>query len=141
MYSRILVAVDGSEQSLKAARTAAELARLFQARELRVVHAYDPIPSFLGEPNLQVAINARLDEAQKVIQKALQVIGELPEGVLRTEILEGPAAEAILRVAETHQSDLIVMGSRGMGRFTGLLLGSHSQRVVQHATCPVLIVR
>lgn len=106
-----------------------------------MVVAFDPLPSYLGEPNLQAAINARLDEAQQVMEKALQVIGPMPEGVLRTEILEGPAAEAILQVAETHRSDLIVMGSRGLGRFTGLLLGSQSQKVVQHASCPVLIVR
>lgn len=141
MYSRILVAVDGSEHSLKAARAAAELARQLHATELRVVVAFDPLPSFLGEPNLQAAINARLDEAQQVMEKALQAIGPMPEGVVRTEILEGPAAEAILQVAETHQSDLIVMGSRGLGRFAGLLLGSQSQKVVQHASCPVLIVR
>ncbi|MEJ5240976.1 MAG: universal stress protein [Anaerolineales bacterium] len=141
MYSRILVAVDGSEHSLKAARVAAELARQLNATELRVVVAFDPLPSYLGEPNLQAAINARLDEAQRVMERALQVIGPMPEGVLRTEILEGPAAEAILQVAETHRSDLIVMGSRGLGRFTGLLLGSQSQKVVQHASCPVLIVR
>ncbi|MFN3741350.1 MAG: universal stress protein [Anaerolineales bacterium] len=141
MYSRILVAVDGSEHSLKAARTAAELAHLLSAQELRVVVAYDPIPPYLGEPNLQAAINARLNEAQKIMEKALQAIGPLPEGLLRTEILEGPAAEAILKVAETHQSELIVMGSRGLGRLSGLLLGSQSQKVVQHARCPVLIVR
>lgn len=141
MYSRILVAVDGSEHSLKAARTAAELARSLNAKELRIVVAYDPIPPYLGEPNLQAAINARLDEAQKIMAKALEVLGSLPEGLLHTEILEGPAAEAILKVAETHQSDLIVMGSRGLGRLTGLLLGSQSQKVVQHARCPVLIVR
>lgn len=141
MYSRILVAVDGSTHSLKAARVAAELARQLNATELRVVVAFDPLPSYLGEPNLQVAISARLDEAQQVMEKTLQAIGPMPEGVLRTEILEGPAAEAILQVAETHQSELIVMGSRGLGRFTGLLLGSQSQKVVQHASCPVLIVR
>ncbi len=141
MYSRILVAVDGSTHSLKAARVAAELARQLNATELRVVVAFDPLPSYLGEPNLQAAISARLDEAQQVMEKTLQAIGPMPEGVLRTEILEGPAAEAILQVAETHQSELIVMGSRGLGRFTGLLLGSQSQKVVQHASCPVLIVR
>lgn len=141
MFSRILVAVDGSAHSLKAARMAAELARTVQASELRIVVAYDPLPSYLGEPNLQAAINARLDEAQKIMSQALEAVGELPERMVRTEILEGPAAEAILSVAETHKSDLIVMGSRGLGRFSGLLLGSHTQKVVQHASCPVLIVR
>jgi nucleotide-binding universal stress UspA family protein len=60
---------------------------------------------------------------------------------LKTEVLEGSAAEAILEVASTRKSDLIVMGSRGLGTLSGLLLGSQSQKVVQHANCPVLIVK
>ena len=58
-----------------------------------------------------------------------------------TEILEGPAAEAILRVADTYTCDLIVLGSRGLGTFEGLLLGSVSNTVLQHAKIPVLIVK
>jgi len=56
-------------------------------------------------------------------------------------VLEGPPAEAILNVAETREIDLIVMGTRGLGRFTGMLLGSQSQKVVSHASCPVTLVR
>jgi nucleotide-binding universal stress UspA family protein len=56
-------------------------------------------------------------------------------------VLEGPPADAILRVAETEKHDLIVMGSRGLGLFQELLLGSVSERVLRHAKIPVLIVR
>lgn len=102
--------------------------------------AYEPIPTYLGEPNLQHVIDARLKEAEAVLNQALEVIGEIPADI-HSEILEGPAAEAILRVAETRESDLIVMGSRGLGQITGLLLGSQSQKVANNAHCPVLIVR
>jgi nucleotide-binding universal stress UspA family protein len=67
-------------------------------------------------------------------------VGGIP-GEIHTEILEGTPAEAILEVAKTRDVNLIVMGSRGLGRLAGALLGSQSQKVVQHATCPVLIVR
>jgi nucleotide-binding universal stress UspA family protein len=58
-----------------------------------------------------------------------------------TDTVEGPAAEAILRVAKLEGCDLIIMGSRGLGMVQGLLLGSVSYRVLHHATIPVLIVQ
>ena len=141
MFKNILLAVDGSELSWKAAKMTAEITHCLSAPvTLRIVVAYDPIPGYLGEPNLQNAIDERMKEAEAVMQQALAVIGEIPAEI-HTEILEGPPADAILRVAETRQSDLIVMGSRGLGKFAGLLLGSQSQKVVNRASCPVLIVR
>jgi nucleotide-binding universal stress UspA family protein len=141
MFKNILLAVDGSEPSLKAAKMAAEMTRCNPAAvTLRIVIAYDPIPTYLGEPNLQHAIDMRMKDAEASLQQALAIVGDVPAEI-HTEILEGPAADAILRVAETRESDLIVMGSRGLGQITGLLLGSQSQKVANNAPCPVLIVR
>jgi nucleotide-binding universal stress UspA family protein len=140
MFEKILVAVDGSEHGLHAAHMAADLARTMNAQELRVVVAYDPIPPYIGDPYIQYAIDARLKDSQAVLQKALEAVGEIP-GKVHTEVLEGSPAEAIINVATTRQSDVIVMGSRGLGRLAGALLGSTSQKVVAHAPCPVLIVR
>jgi nucleotide-binding universal stress UspA family protein len=111
-----------------------------KATEIRVVIAYDPIPSYLGEPNLGQAIAARMKEAEEILEKTRAVVGTTP-AQFHPEILEGPAAEAILEVAATRKSEIIVMGSRGLGRLEGALLGSNSQKVVSHARCPVLIVR
>lgn len=140
MFNHILLGVDGSEHALRAARTAGDLARNMKSKIIRVVVAFDPIPPYLGEPNLQAAITARMKEAETILKKALEAVGETP-GEVHTEILEGSPAEAILDVAKTREVDLIVMGSRGIGRLKGLLIGSQSQKVVQHALCPVLIVR
>ena len=140
MFKKILLGVDGSEHALHAAKTAADLARNMNSEILRVVVAFEAVPPYLGEPNLQTAISARMKEAETILAEALKTIGEIP-GEIHTEILEGPPAEAILDVADTRKSDLIVMGSRGLGRLAGALLGSQSQKVVRHATCPVLIVR
>ena len=140
MFKNILLGVDGSEHALHAAKTAADLARSMNSEILRLVVAFEPVPPYLGEPNLQVAISARMNEAEAILGKAMEVVGRIP-GEVHTEILEGPPAEAILDVAKTRKSDLIVMGSRGLGRLAGALLGSQSQKVVRHATCPVLIVR
>jgi nucleotide-binding universal stress UspA family protein len=135
-----LLAVDGSEHGQHAAKTAGDLARAVKAKDLRIVVAYEPIPPYLGEPNLSQAIAHRTLEAQEILQKAQKVIGIVPAEI-NTEMIEGSIAEAIMDVASVQKSDLIIMGSRGLGRLAGAVLGSNSQKVVSHAPCPVLIVR
>jgi nucleotide-binding universal stress UspA family protein len=140
MFERILLAVDGSEHGYHAAKMAAELARAMKSERLRVVVVYSRIPPYLGEPNLQQAIDARLTDAQEILRKSVEIVGDVPAEI-HTELIEGDAAEAIIEVAKTRESSVIVMGSRGLGRLAGLVLGSTSQKVVSHAPCPVLIVR
>lgn len=140
MFERILLAVDGSEHALHATRKAAELARLVKPTDFRIVVSYDPIPLYLGEPNMQVVITNRKGDAEEVLNAAIKEVGSIPCEI-HTEILEGDTASNIIEVAKTRNSDVIVMGSRGLGRLAGLLLGSTSQKVVSHAPCPVLIVR
>ena len=140
MFETILLAVDGSEHGQHAAKTAGDLARAVKAKDLWIVVAYEPIPTYLGEPNLSQAIAHRTMEAQEILKKAQEVIGSVPADI-HTEVIEGSIAEAIIDVARVRKSDLIVMGSRGLGRLVGAVLGSNSQKVVSHAPCPVLIVR
>jgi nucleotide-binding universal stress UspA family protein len=140
MFEKVLLGVDGSDHALHAARVAADLARAMKSNEFRIVVAYDPIPPYLGEPNMQYSINARIEEAQSILQAALEVVGNVPAEI-HTELIEGSSADALINVAVTRASDVIVMGSRGLGALAGLLLGSTSQKVVSHAPCPVLIVR
>jgi len=139
MFNNILLAVDGSEHSMRAAKLAGDMARQFGS-SLLVVVCYDPIPPYLGEPNLQEALNERLKHTAEIMAPALAAIGDIP-GELKRDVLEGPPAEAILSVIQTRTIDLIVMGTRGRSQLTGLLLGSVSQKVVMYATCPVMLVR
>lgn len=138
MFKNILLAVDGSDNASKAAKLAGDLLRETKAA-LWIVTAFDPVPSYLGEPNFQQAVNSRMESAGAILKNALQDIGEIP-GELKSEVLEGPAAEAILNVAQTRQNDLIIMGSRGLGTMSGILLGSQSLKVLHKAPCPVLVV-
>src|SRR3990172_3140387 len=85
MFKRILLAVDGSEHGLRAAHTAGDLARTMRSEQLRIVVAYDPIPPYIGEPNLQHAIDARLNDSQVILRAALEAVGEIP-GEIHTEM-------------------------------------------------------
>jgi nucleotide-binding universal stress UspA family protein len=140
MFTKILLAVDGSDHALHAAKMAGDLARNMKSESLRIVVAFSHIPSYLGEPNMQDAIDSRLKESDQILQTALDAAGKIP-GEIQTEVIEGAPAETIINVAVTRNSNVIVMGSRGMGALEGLLLGSTSQKVVSDAPCPVLIVR
>jgi len=139
MFKNILLALDGSDHAMRAAKVAGDLARQ-HGSDMIVVVCYDPIPAYLGEPNLQHALNERLEQTARILAPALAIIGEVP-GEIKKETLEGPPAEAILNVIEVRGCDLVVMGTRGLSRLAGLLMGSQSQKVVMHATCPVLLVR
>ncbi len=140
MFDVILLAVDGSEHGLHAAKLAGDLARAVKARDLQVVVAFEPIPNYLGEPWRSQAISARTSEAERILQTAEQAVGTVPAQINK-EVIEGSIAEAILAAANARKCDVIVMGSRGFGRLEGAVLGSNSQKVVSHAPCPVLIVR
>jgi nucleotide-binding universal stress UspA family protein len=139
MFTKILVAFDGSDHARKAAAMARELANTMQA-DVWMVVAYDPLPSYLGKPNMQTAIDSRLNQAEAQMEDAIHEIGKI-SGKLTKEIIEGPASDAILNVAEVRDIDLIIMGTRGLGSLKGLLIGSTSQKVLSHAQCPVLLAR
>ena len=140
MFARILLAVDGSESALRAARVAAHLVRAVKTERLRIVVAFDQVPAYLGQPNLNQTIQARLQEAEGILNKALGEVGMVPAEI-HTEMIEGSPAEAIINVAKTWNSELIVMGSHGMSGIAELVPGSTSHKVVSHASCPVLIGR
>ena len=141
MFTNILVPVDGSDHALHALDVACHLAQKYGA-VLRLVHAYPPIStdSTMGGPDIEPLITRRTEAGEAVLARARERIKDCALDIT-TELREAPDAEAILEEADVHHCDLIVMGTRGLGRLTGLLLGSVSQKVVQHAKCPVLLVR
>lgn len=133
MFAKILVAVDGSPESETALNMAAQMARDAQA-QLILLHAFEHLPS-VGAPGYRRTMSERLAKGQKIMDAAAAMVADVnPE----LELLEGPADDAILRVAAIRQVDLIIMGARGIGGVRALL-GSVSNKVVHQAPCPVLI--
>lgn len=139
MFRRILLATDGSPDAEEALTYARDLA-LRDGAQAIVVHAFEPVPTYLGEPWGDRVVARHVSMGRDVANNAAQELDKAGVDVI-VEVLEGPPADAILKVTEVRQPDLIVMGSRGHGALASLLLGSVSHRVLAHAHVPVLVVR
>jgi nucleotide-binding universal stress UspA family protein len=131
----IVVGIDGSENSHDALAWAVGEARLRGAK-VRLLHSWT-FPAVaagadgLPHADLQAA-------AEKVLDEALGAIPDPKRVELEREVANDSPAQCLVQASET--AELVVVGSRGLGGFTGLLLGSVTQQVVHHAKCPVVIV-
>lgn len=134
---RVLVAVDGSANSLRAVRWAAELAAAVDA-EVLAVHALGLLERTSDDRLTPSQPHRRevVDELEHGWTVPLQAAGIRHRCLLR----DGPPAAVVLSVAAEADVDLIVVGSRGVGRHPERLLGSTSTQVAQAAACPVTIV-
>jgi nucleotide-binding universal stress UspA family protein len=132
---RIVVGVDGSAASTEALRWATVEAHRCGA-ELHILGS-----AILPGPSDYLLVAAAFPEAaREAVGDALHEVGKLTnELVVHGAITEEPPAPAL--VEASRQADLVVLGSRGLGAFRGLLLGSVSQHVAQHAYCSVAVVR
>lgn len=137
---RIVVGADGSEGGQAALRWALEEAELRGATvdavlSLRVMPMMaSPAVALMPDREEELALGRQLLD-----QTVADAASRRPSVRVNQIVTEGGAARALLEVAEG--ADLLVVGSRGRGGFTGLLLGSVSQQCVHHATCPVVVVR
>lgn len=139
-FQRILVAYDGSEISKRAMQKAIDISS--PESKIEILHVYEYPNMIVGEA--YVAMPAQVQNnyyqaAEAVIEEVKKQTAVLPnvEAVLK----EGPPARTILSYAEESGSDLVVIGSRGLGGFKELVLGSVSHHVVQHADIPVLVIK
>jgi nucleotide-binding universal stress UspA family protein len=165
--ARIVVGVDASPGALRALAWAADEARLRLA-SLQVVHAYQAqalaaplyFPSQEGLPGRAMAAGGRPPEeevaesfeeraqfhdavrrqAEDLLEGLLEEVGEAVEGidVQRSVVEDRNPAQALVELSA--DADLLVVGSRGRGGFSSLLLGSVSHAVVLHALCPVVVI-
>ncbi len=134
--SKVVVGVDGSEASRAAVRWAAAEAQL-RGVELLAVEAWEFSPLIFAAD-----VPVALDELRASVTEHLAsvVSDEVPDGVTARELVVEQAPVPAL-LGQCEADDVLVVGSRGRGGFAGLLLGSVSQQLAQHSTCPVVIVR
>lgn len=147
--TKILLAVDGSEEAYLAAQTAAEIAEETHS-ELYIVHVWESLPLLaLGyEPWVYIqaeAVEAVVEqaecEARKILDEQVEHIKDMGGTVRESYFRQGHPDQEILRLAEEIGAGLIVIGSRGLGCMRRVLMGSVSDSVVRHAHCPVLVIR
>jgi nucleotide-binding universal stress UspA family protein len=138
----IVVGVDGSEESKAALRWAIEEARLRNAA-VRAVHSWSVYPAIYPGTPIRASdweeLRAAADEF--VEHFAADVVGDTAGVELTAVAVQGDRTAARCLVVAAEGADLLVVGSRGLGGFRGLLLGSVSQQCAHHAPCPVVIVR
>lgn len=137
---RIVVGVDGSDSSRKALRWAVSEAEVWGA-ELTAIAAVPMasgagalawLPAAIDRDQVLADVRSGLDRS------VAEAVADHPQVVVRRHALDGNAAELMAEFSTAV--DLVVVGSRGRGGFTGLLMGSVSQGVLQHASCPVMVV-
>ena len=139
MYKRVLLAVDGSENSMRAAAEAAKVAAMGAGSVVEVVYVADFSKSknemlhAQGKESLELSRRKKLQPVEDIItQKNVDY---------EVKILHGQPGQTIVDYAKEEKADIIVIGSRGLNAFQELVIGSVSQLVVKKATCPVLIVK
>lgn len=134
----IVVGIDGSEESRAALRFAIEEARLHGARIRAVSTWHVPTATYMGGP--APLGNAAKELEAETRRMAESVVSESESSGVEIEAVIGQGLAAPTLLAEAKKADLLVVGSRGLGGFRGLLLGSVSQQCALHSPCPIVIV-
>ncbi|MGH3115997.1 MAG: universal stress protein [Gaiellales bacterium] len=138
LFSRVLVGIDGSEEGQEAARQAAALVD----GELTLLASYDVSPAIVGGTGTNVPDYFDEDLQRKAATDALlrareEVASASPTG----KIVRGRPADTLIAEVEREQNTLLVVGSHGLGRLAGFVMGSTATELIHKAPCSVLIAR
>jgi nucleotide-binding universal stress UspA family protein len=135
--TKILLATDGSLDAIQATETAVDLAGRGGA-ELHVVHVWQDVPT----PYAHAFVKRELErQGQEILEEQVRSI-DADDGVVAGAHLKmGRTSDEVIELGEELGTDLIVVGSRGLGPVERILLGSRSEEIVHHARVPVLVLR
>jgi nucleotide-binding universal stress UspA family protein len=142
-FRRITVAVDGSPNSETALECAIDLAGKYGS-DLVVISVAPVVPVYISttEPYVPAGVPpSEIGRYREIVESAVKKAEAAGVGSVTGVSYEGVVVDEILAHLEQHPTDLFVIGSRGLSTAKRLLLGSVSSAVVNHAPCPVLVVR
>jgi nucleotide-binding universal stress UspA family protein len=142
MLSKILVPVDGSENSFRALEHAIFLATKIQEAQITTLYIIEDPPSlYIYSPKIMEKVRADYERQYTKILERCKELGDKSGIKIHTVLIEGDPASNIIGYSEIEKFDIIIMGSRGMGKFKELILGSVSNKILHHAKCSVMVVR
>jgi nucleotide-binding universal stress UspA family protein len=141
VFSKFLVPVDGSENSLRALDAAIFLSKKIEAY-ITALHVMEKTPTVYIHPQkeLEHLLEGFRKESEKILENCKE-IGKKNATEIQTVLMEGDAASQIIQYSEKANFDTIIMGHRGSGRFKEMVLGSVTQKVLHQMKCSILIVR
>ena len=142
MFKKILVPTDASEYSRRALKTALELARSIQAEVVLLHVSYTPQAYWGYTISYGITVTQeQLDQNGELALDATLAGIDSEQVVINKRVESGHPVTVILEQIKKENIDLVIMGSHGYGAIAGSVLGSVSQRVLQRASCPVLIIK
>jgi len=141
LFSKILVAVDGSDISYRALDSALFLSERLGSK-ITAIHVIEKVPTVYiqSQKILDEILETYKNESQKILDECSSVATK--KGIaIDTTLLEGNPASTILEFSQMEKYEVIIIGSRGKGHFKELILGSVSSKILHHSLCPVLLIR
>ncbi|KMY55317.1 universal stress protein [Bacillus sp. FJAT-27231] len=139
MYKKILLAADGSENSLRAAQEAGKMASLVTGCKIEVVYVVDFAKSKSDILHVQSTEELELSRRQKLHRVEEELKSQ--KAAYEVKILHGEPGPAIVKYANEGEFDLVIIGSRGLNALQEMVLGSVSHKVMKRVHCPALIVK
>ncbi|MDQ2686145.1 MAG: universal stress protein [Thermoproteota archaeon] len=141
MFSKILVPIDGSENSKRACKYALYLSKNLRG-EITILHVADTPPSVYVQS--QKVLDELLDKYSKGREKVFdeyQKLAENEKDKIKTKLIFGDPGKGIVEFSLKEEFDVIVIVNRGMGHLKEMIIGSVSSTVIHDAKCPVLLIK
>ena len=138
---KVLIATDGGNDSELAMQRAVELSNETEA-EVHVVHVMVLSPWMMPDNLSDAQFRKLKEQAQEVLDRQVEKVEEAGASEVQGHLQVGRRAyEEVIELAEEIETDMIVVGSRGAGTISRVIMGSDAENIVRHASIPVLVVR
>ena len=139
MYQHILLAADGSENSLRAAKEAVKIAKINAETMVTIIFVIDMVKVKTEVLHASSNEGLYMERRQKIVP--IEQLFQDEQIKCQVEMIHGSPGPEIIKYANTQNVDLVVIGSRGLNSLQEMVLGSVSHKVMKRVQCPAMIVR
>ena len=139
MYQHILLAADGSENSLRAAKEAVKIAKINSDAKVTIIFVIDMVKVKTEVLHASSNEGLYMERRQKIVP--IEILFKDEQIKYQVEMIHGSPGPEIIKFANTQNVDLVVIGSRGLNSLQEMVLGSVSHKVMKRVQCPAMIVK